>query len=91
MEQENHVQCLRVFCSSLVLGSKGENAALQRPSGCPSGWIPNPMLNDGFGELTLYFPWDTDTQCLWVPGEIWSFYAFLCVVISGDYAYSGKE
>lgn len=30
MEQKKHVQCLWVFCSLLVLGSEGENAALQR-------------------------------------------------------------
>lgn len=39
MEQKERVQCLWVFCSLLVLGSEGENAALQRPLGCPSGWF----------------------------------------------------
>lgn len=45
------------------------------------------MLNDGFGELMLCFPWDVDAQHPWVPGEILSLLV-CCVVISGDYAYS---
>lgn len=66
---------------------RGKCCIAERPSGCPSGWIPDPMLNEGFGELMLYFPWDVDTQHPRVSGGCCALLV-RCVVISGDDAYS---
>lgn len=66
------MQCLWVVCGLLVLGSEGENTAMQTGL-----WFPDPMFDDGFVELMLHFSQCFDSQHLCVPEHILHLLCFL--------------
>lgn len=91
MEQKKCAQYLWVFCSLLVLGSEGENAALQRGL--------QAVLQAGFLTLCLMMAlenWRYTSPRMLTHSTLgslersWVCCTLLvrCVVISGDYAYS---